>query len=89
MQGIAKVVTVGVQAVEDQVEVWVADVGMGIKEADLDRLFQPFFTTKQGGIGLGLQICSSTIQRLGGTMAAANQPGGGAVFRFLLPAVAE
>ena len=89
MQGIAKVVTVGVRPVEDQVEVWVADVGMGIKEADLDRLFQPFFTTKQGGIGLGLQICSSTIQRLGGTMAAANQPGGGAVFRFLLPAVTE
>ncbi|MET3709576.1 C4-dicarboxylate-specific signal transduction histidine kinase [Sphingomonas trueperi] len=88
MQGIAKVVTVGVRPVEDQVEVWVADVGMGIKEADLDRLFQPFFTTKQGGIGLGLQICSSTIQRLGGKMAAANQPGGGAVFRFLLPAVA-
>lgn len=66
----------------------VADRGTGISEDDLDRLFLPFFTTKQGGIGLGLQICQSTIQRLGGDMTAANRPGGGAVFSFRLPAVA-
>lgn len=66
----------------------VADRGTGISEDDLDRLFLPFFTTKQGGIGLGLQICLSTIQRLGGDMKAANRPGGGAVFSFRLPAVA-
>ncbi len=89
VRGIAKSVTVHVQPVEDQVEVSVADMGMGIKEADLDRLFQPFFTTKQGGIGLGLQICVSTIQRLGGTMAAANRPEGGAIFRFRLPVAGE
>jgi PAS domain S-box-containing protein len=84
-----KLITVGVQRIGDQVEVSVADVGMGIKEADIDRLFQPFFTTKQGGIGLGLQICISTIQRLGGEMNAANRPQGGAIFYFRLPAVAR
>lgn len=82
-----KPISVRVRALEDQVEVSVADVGRGIGQADLDRLFQPFFTTKEGGIGLGLQICMTTIQGLGGDMHAANRPDGGAIFFFRLPAV--
>ncbi|WP_185208798.1 ATP-binding protein [Sphingomonas sp. NBWT7] len=84
---VPKIITVRVQSTEHQVAVCVEDVGKGIPEDDKDRLFQPFFTTKAGGIGLGLQICLSTIQRMGGEMTAANRPAGGAVFCFRLPAL--
>jgi C4-dicarboxylate-specific signal transduction histidine kinase len=67
------------------VEVSVADRGSGIAEDAIGKLFQPFFTTKAGGIGLGLQICLSAIQRLGGDLTARNRDGGGAVFSFNLP----
>jgi PAS domain S-box-containing protein len=81
----AKEIRVGLREIDGEVELSVSDLGTGIKEGDLQRLFQPFFTTKAGGIGLGLQICMSTIQRLGGTMNAANRPDRGAVFFFRLP----
>lgn len=78
-------IVVGLQVGEGVVELSVSDRGTGIKDEDLSRLFQPFFTTKEGGIGLGLQICMSTIHRMGGDMKAANRPDHGAVFSFQLP----
>jgi signal transduction histidine kinase len=63
------------------VVVKVADRGTGIPERVLPRLFEPFFTTKgERGTGLGLWLAASTMRRLGGTISAANRPGGGAVF---------
>lgn len=82
-----KIVTVDVRGVGDHVELAVADVGAGISEKDRIRLFQPFFTTKKEGVGLGLQICLSTIQRMGGEMTVANGPHQGAVFTCRLPAL--
>lgn len=87
IEGAGKSIVVTVQRSGEQIEVSVADRGTGIAADDLDKLFQPFFTTKAGGIGLGLQICLSAIQRLGGEMRAANRAGGGAIFTFSLPAV--
>lgn len=87
MDGAGKSIAVMVRRSGGQVEVSVADRGTGIAPDDLDKLFQPFFTTKAGGIGLGLQICISAIQRLGGEMRAANRADGGAIFTFSLPAV--
>lgn len=84
--GDGKEIVVSLRTVGDEIELSVSDVGTGIRDSDFDRLFQPFFTTKQGGIGLGLQICLSTIQRFGGDMKAANRPNRGAVFSFRLPA---
>jgi PAS domain S-box-containing protein len=64
----------------------VQDTGPGIDPADLDRLFQSFYTTKRDGIGMGLGISRSIIEAHGGRLSAApNQPHG-AVFRFTLPA---
>ncbi|RYD65639.1 MAG: GHKL domain-containing protein [Verrucomicrobiaceae bacterium] len=83
----SKEIVIHMQIVDDIAEVSVADVGTGIDDADLERLFQPFFTTKEKGVGLGLQICLSTVQRFGGDMKASNRPGGGAVFSFTLPVV--
>jgi K+-sensing histidine kinase KdpD len=52
----------------------------------LKRVFEPFFTTKPEGIGLGLSIAHTIIERAGGAISAENRPAGGAVFRFNLPA---
>ncbi|MCB4823571.1 PAS domain-containing protein [Roseicella aerolata] len=69
----------------EAVEVSVADSGPGLA-ADLDgRLFEPFVTTKRDGMGIGLSISRSIIQGHGGRLEAAARPGGGTVFRFVLP----
>lgn len=81
-------ILLSVQPVEQGIEVRVEDSGPGIAEAHLDKLFQPFFTTKAGGIGMGLQICRSIVEGMGGRLEAGNRPEGGACFRFTLPPVA-
>ena len=62
-----------------QVVLTVADRGPGIPEEDLPRIFERF-SRAAGGTGLGLSIVSDTVRRQGGTVEAANRPGGGAVF---------
>jgi signal transduction histidine kinase len=64
----------------------VRDSGPGLTPAALERLFEPFYTTKPRGLGLGLSICRSIIEAHGGRLwASANAPRG-AVFQFMLPA---
>jgi len=62
-----------------------ADRGPGIPEAALERIFEPYFTTKPEGTGLGLATSFSVIRRHGGSIEAVNRPGGGAVFHIRLP----
>ncbi|KAA0595348.1 signal transduction histidine kinase [Azospirillum lipoferum] len=69
-----------------QVTVAVRDRGPGIDETSSARLFDPFFTTRPDGMGMGLAICRSTIESCGGTLTARNHPDGGAVFEFTIPA---
>ena len=66
-------------------ELAVADRGPGIAPEALPHLFEPFFSTRDGGLGLGLSLCETLAQGMGGSLAAANQPGGGAVFTLRLP----
>ncbi|MEA1648027.1 ATP-binding protein [Nitrospirillum sp. BR 11164] len=73
--------------VNGMIRVAVADTGPGIAEEDMAKLFQPFFTTKPGGMGIGLQICRTAVEAMGGTLKAGNNLGGGAVFTFTVPAV--
>ncbi|RZA30733.1 MAG: PAS domain S-box protein [Proteobacteria bacterium] len=70
---------------EGMVEVVVADRGQGISPDVIDRLFEPFATTKRDGMGMGLSICRSIIEEHGGRLEAHGRPGGGAIFRFVLP----
>jgi len=70
----------------DTVEVLVADTGPGIPREHLDRLFMPFFTTKPGGMGIGLVISRSIVEAHGGNITVEPNRGGGTVFRFTLPA---
>jgi two-component system sensor kinase FixL len=70
---------------EQAAEVSVADSGPGITPELADRLFQPFFTTKKTGMGLGLSICREIVEAHHGKLSAAPGPSGGAVFRLMLP----
>jgi signal transduction histidine kinase len=63
----------------------VADSGCGLPAALGDRIFDPFTTTRETGLGLGLSICKRIAAAHGGTLTAANRPGGGAVFTLRLP----
>jgi signal transduction histidine kinase len=67
------------------VVVTVADSGPGIAAGHLAKIFEPLFTTKPGGTGLGLPICADILERLGGRMAVRNPPQGGACFVVSLP----
>jgi PAS domain S-box-containing protein len=72
-----------------QVLVSVTDCGVGISAENADRLFNPFFTTKSGGMGMGLSICRSIMEAHDGRLwAAANVPHG-ATFQFTLPVNAD
>ena len=68
------------------VEVTVSDNGHGIAADHLPRVFEPFFTSKPHGLGMGLAISRSIVEQHGGRLCAENSPGGGAAFTFTLPA---
>ena len=71
------------------VRVGVANTGPPVPEENLERIFDPFYTTKDGGTGLGLSICSRIADEHEGTLAVRNLPGGrGVEFSLALP-VAE
>ncbi len=63
----------------------VSDNGPGVDPNDLEALFQPFYTTKKEGLGIGLFVCRSIIQMYGGELTARNNPDKGATFVFSLP----
>ncbi len=71
------------------IRIEVSDTGSGIREDLINKVFQPFFTTKPKGTGLGLAISRQMIEQHGGTIAVANRPGGGVLFTILLPVKAE
>ena len=73
------------QADGQWVEVCVRDTGAGIPESRLASLFEPFYTTKPQGLGIGLPISRTIIEAHGGKLWAENHPKRGAMFRFTLP----
>ena len=76
---------------KDKSGIWleVADTGPGLSRGDEERIFEKFYRGPQkhgrSGTGLGLAICRGIVELHGGTIRAANRPGGGAVFRIVLP----
>jgi PAS domain S-box-containing protein len=68
-----------------RLKVAVADCGTGLTSDKLESIFQPFYTTKGDGLGMGLSICRSIIQAHGGHLWAENNEGRGAIFYFTLP----
>jgi len=69
------------------IRIGVSDTGPGISAQVMQRLFQPFVTTKPQGMGVGLSLCRAIIEAHDGRLWAEANPGGGAIFRFTLPPV--
>jgi hypothetical protein len=70
----------------DEAIVEVADTGVGIPPEHLVRIYDPFFTTKEGGgTGLGLSVTYGIVQEHGGSLSCESQPGQGTRFRLVLP----
>jgi signal transduction histidine kinase len=72
-------------AVENSVCVTVRDVGVGLDPQGIDHLFDPFYTTKRTGMGIGLSLCRSIIERHHGRLWAEANEGPGATFSFSIP----
>ncbi len=71
------------------VEIMISDTGHGVPEDLLPRLFEPFVTTKETGMGVGLSISKAIIEAHGGRLWVEANPVGGTIFRFTLPSVSE
>ncbi len=67
------------------ISIAIADEGIGIKPGDLDKIFDPYFTTKQAGSGLGLFACYSIIEKHDGWITVESEPGTGCTITFYLP----
>jgi two-component system, NtrC family, sensor histidine kinase HydH len=78
-------VTVRTREVDEQAEVSVIDRGCGISPDKIETIFNPFVTTKQNGVGLGLAIVAKIVDGHGGKMSVESEPGKGSTFRVLLP----
>ena len=78
-------VTLSSSAEESTVKVDVRDEGVGIPPEDFDKVFDPFYTTKERGIGLGLSVAHQIVKTHGGTIKLFRNPSAGMTFRIVLP----
>jgi signal transduction histidine kinase len=78
-------ITINTAAREDSVRIEVADTGTGLTKEECERLFTPYYTTKQHGTGLGLAIVQSVVTDHGGTINVESTPGQGTTFIIDLP----
>jgi two-component system sensor histidine kinase HydH len=78
-------ITVKTRRADATVEIAVIDRGSGIAPKDLESIFNPFYTTKSEGVGLGLAIVSKIVDEHGGQIAVESAPAEGSVFRVYLP----
>jgi len=77
------------RAQSEMLEIKIADTGMGMNRAVREKVFDPFFTTRQGGTGLGLTIAHRIIEAHGGTIGVESQPRKGTTFTLGLPLQSE
>jgi signal transduction histidine kinase len=63
----------------------VQDTGTGVAPADQERIFEPFFTTRPNGMGLGLAVCRTLLEREGGKLVLARSGPDGSIFEVRLP----
>ena len=77
--------TVMTRVQDDHVEIVIADTGHGMATEVLENLFQPFFTTKVGGTGLGLSVSQKVAHTHGGDILVQSKPGAGSSFTIQLP----
>ena len=85
MESATRSLTITTEAKSDMVTVSIADTGSGIEQTLAPQLFQPFVTSKQSGMGIGLSICRTIIEAHGGRIWFEPGHDGGTIFRFTLP----
>jgi PAS domain S-box-containing protein len=73
------------QALQPTVSVQISDTGRGISEADIARIFEPFFSTRSKGTGLGLWVTQDIVRHHGGRIEATSEEGAGTTFNVILP----
>jgi signal transduction histidine kinase len=73
------------QSDDESVTVAVSDTGPGVTQADIERIFEPFYTTKTSGMGMGLSICRSIVEAHGGMLRAFTNPRRGVTFEASIP----
>ena len=76
--------TIAVSIEQNELRIGVLDRGVGLPD-DFESLFQPFRSTKEGGLGMGLSICRTLVGAQGGRLWAESTPGQGSTFYILLP----
>jgi signal transduction histidine kinase len=81
--------TISTAKCDEGVLISVQDTGAGFAPEDADRIFNAFYTTKHGGMGMGLAISRSIVESHGGRIWAAQNAPSGADIQFILPAAAE
>ncbi|HEU5178580.1 MAG TPA: MASE1 domain-containing protein [Burkholderiales bacterium] len=81
----ARRLSIRTRASDSSVQISFSDLGPGFRPADYDKLFQPFYTTKPQGLGLGLSISRSIVTAHGGQLWGTSSPGRGATFHITLP----
>ncbi len=77
--------TVHLRQENARAELSIEDTGPGILPENLSRLFEPLFTTKEGGVGFGLALAKTVVERHNGSIEATSEPGKGARFTIRLP----
>jgi len=80
---------IGTAATNSSVELFVRDTGPGLSVEARAHLFDPFFSTKEHGLGMGLAIVRTLVEQNGGSIVAENIADGGAIFRLILPAAVQ
>jgi signal transduction histidine kinase len=88
--GEAPEIQISVNAIDARrIQIRVRDQGPGIDEMHLPHIFDPFYTTRASGTGLGLAVVAMTVNQHGGDISARNHPAGGAEFFMSLPMLAQ
>jgi two-component system sensor histidine kinase HydH len=85
MEGEGGRLGVSLAADDGAVRVEVRDTGRGIAEENVDKIFEPYFSTKETGTGLGLAIVKKAVDDHGGTISVSSAPGEGTTFTVTLP----
>ena len=80
-------ITLRTENIDGFIRLSVCDIGPGISEDSFEKIFDPFYSTKTSGLGMGLAVCKTIIKEHGGSIRAENSPQGGAIFSFELKAV--
>ncbi|MCD6453488.1 MAG: PAS domain S-box protein [Dehalococcoidales bacterium] len=77
--------SISARKVKESLEVGISDTGYGISPEVRDKVFDPLFTTRAKGIGLGLAVCKTIVERHGGNITVNSKPGAGSTFTIRLP----